>query len=222
MGSNSQESVPIADPRRQSHHGVVLKGFELLALASTFVAAIQAQVMSTTIGLSRSDETPALRTVNAFFLSGLILDLMSAFLAFLTSRWLQRLTTEECAHLEFVFEQAQQRRPSTPSADSEAGVERAAPAPLPADKRPFVVRSMHAYFAYSLFAPMTLLMVGVLCMTAGLLVFAWAEHSLAVAIVLTAVCVGLMPFPAGVFLIGRKSATRITIIDILSRKQGDW
>lgn len=224
MGSNAQISVSFPDTRRNSHHGIVLKGFELLSLAATFVAAIQSQVMSTTIGLSRSDETPSLRTVNAFFLSGLTFDLVSAFLAFLTARWLQRLTDEERAHLEVVFEQAQNQHAPSSNTDPEAGVEPGAhqPAPSPPDMRPFVARFIHAYCAHALFAPMTLLMLGVFCMAAGLLIFAWAEHSLAVAIVLTAVCLGLLPFPAGVFLIRRKASTRIAIIDILSKKQGDW
>ncbi|GLB41292.1 hypothetical protein LshimejAT787_0905070 [Lyophyllum shimeji] len=224
MGSKTQESIPSAYPRRQTHHGVVLKGFELLALAATFVAAIQSQVMSTTIGVARSDETPALRAVNAFYLSGLVFDLVSAFLAFLTARWLQRLTDEERAHLEVVFEQSHSRRFTRASADAEADVEHdpQPPAPPLPDKRPFVVRCIHAYFASSLFAPMTLLVFGVICMAVGFLIFAWAEQPLVVAIVLTAVCAGLVPFPVGVFLIGRNSATRRRVIDLLSRKQGDW
>ncbi|KAG5650162.1 hypothetical protein H0H81_000499 [Sphagnurus paluster] len=80
----------------------------------------------------------------------------------------------------------------------------------------------HVYFAYSLFVPLVLLILGISEMIMGLLVFAWAEHTLAVALVLTATCLLVMPFLLGVFLVGGDSKKRDAIVDILSRKQGDW
>ncbi|KAF5371383.1 hypothetical protein D9615_009699 [Tricholomella constricta] len=197
-------------------------------MLATFMAAIQAQVMSTTIGLSRDQETAALRAVNALFLSGLIICVMAAFLAFLTARWLQRLTDDERMHLEVVFNNRTWRQHLRQTADHvieqrDDGPSEKTPVTCQLDEQPsFLVRLIHAYFAYSLFAPMTLLIIGVLCMTVGLLVLAWAEHSLAVAITLTVACLVVLPFPAGVFLIGDKRQTRIVIIQILSRKQGDF
>ncbi|KAG5650163.1 hypothetical protein H0H81_000500 [Sphagnurus paluster] len=80
----------------------------------------------------------------------------------------------------------------------------------------------HVYFAYSLFIPFVLLILSISEMILGLLVFAWAEHALAVALVLTASCLLVMPFLLGVFLAGGASEDRDAIVQILSRKQGDW
>ncbi|KAF5371367.1 hypothetical protein D9615_009669 [Tricholomella constricta] len=236
MGTNAKETVIDATGQHRSHHRLTLKGFELLALAATFMAAVQAQVMSTTLGLTREQETPALRAVNALFLSGFIFSLMSAFLAFLTSRWFQRLSPEECAYLEVTFERAIQRQhashrrcSSSRLADPrEPNIERGERALSITsdverdDKSSFIMWLFHEYLAYSLWEPMTLLIIGVGCMILGLLILAWAEHALAVAIVLTAACVFVMPFPLGVFLIRQKRSRRLAIIDLLGKMQGDW
>jgi hypothetical protein len=60
-----------------------------------FVAAIQSQLMSTTISITQANETTAFHAVNAFFTGGLVLDIMAAMLGYLTGRWLERLTEEE-------------------------------------------------------------------------------------------------------------------------------
>ena len=48
-------------------------------------------------------EDVAIRAVNAFWVGGLVLDVLAALLAFLTCRWLERLTDGEGEHLEKEF-----------------------------------------------------------------------------------------------------------------------
>ena len=68
-----------------------------------FIAAIQGQLLATTIGIPARDETIAFRAINSFFMGGLVLDIMAAMLGYLTSRWLQRMTDEEKDFLEETF-----------------------------------------------------------------------------------------------------------------------
>lgn len=166
--------------------------------------------MSTTLGLPRDEETIAIRAVNSLFLSGLVLDLMAAFLAFLTSRWLQRLSAAEQGYLEDTF----QRRQEIIQGKGQLVVERAPVALLN--------RSIYTFFAMSLFVPMPLLIIGVVCMVAGLLTYAWSQHATIVATLVTTTCVLTLPFLAGIFLIGRKEGRRKAVIERLSAMQGDW
>ncbi|KAF8523900.1 hypothetical protein BU17DRAFT_85340 [Hysterangium stoloniferum] len=82
------------------HLDVLCKGFEMIAFGATCLSAVQSQVMSTTLSLP---DSTAIRTINAFYLSGLIFDLITACLAILTSRWLQRLTNSEKHYLQHSF-----------------------------------------------------------------------------------------------------------------------
>ncbi|KAG8813985.1 hypothetical protein FRC17_001345 [Serendipita sp. 399] len=82
-------------------------------MQATFLAAVQAQVMSITISTPLEEQTTATCFINAFFLMGLVLDIMSAFLAFLTFRWFQRLSNEEKQYLEDSFDS--RRTMTTPS-----------------------------------------------------------------------------------------------------------
>ncbi|KAG6908875.1 hypothetical protein DXG01_002949 [Tephrocybe rancida] len=169
------------------------------------MSAIQAQVMTATIGIGRDAETAALSAVNALFLAGLIFSITSAFLAFLTARWLQRLSNSERTRLEITFEAQSRKRRRRRISKRDNDVENRLPGSLIPDgseaskegRQPFARRLVYFYFAYSLFAPMTLLVTGVMCMAMGLWVFAWAEHSLAVGIVVTAVYFIILPFPVG-------------------------
>lgn len=173
--------------------------------------------MSITIGITGDEETIAIRAINAFFLGGLILDLMSAFLAFLTSRWLQRLTVAEKLHLEKAFRRqnllAGRETAAVECSESGQDVERGLSPPN---------GLACAFFAMSLFVPMPLLVIGVVCMTAGLLTYTWSQHATSVAIPVTVACVSTLPFVAGIFSIGRKERRRKAIIDRLSTMQGDW
>jgi len=202
----------LSEKEYQDHHTILLKGFDILTLAGTFVAAIQAQVMSATIGLTGAQETHLLSAVNALFIGGLVLDLMAASLAFLTSRILQRLTPREKDYLELAFgrQAAQREHPD----ETEAEVLLAPQSRL--------ARINAAWCATSLFAPMPLLAVGVACMLAGLLLYTWSQHATAVAVLVSAAFGATVPFAVGVFSIGREEGKRRAIIGRLSVMQGDW
>ena len=157
--------------------------------------------MSITISTPRRDETIAIRAINTLFLAGLILDLMAACLSYLTSRWLQRLSDKEQQYLEDAFERD----------------------PRDAQKNYGLLYDLFIRgLALSLFIPMPLLVIGIFCMLIGLLIYAWSQHTMIVAILVTIAYAGTLPFVAGVFLIGKDEDRRKAIIDRLSTMQGDW
>ncbi|KAG6873059.1 hypothetical protein C0995_003539 [Termitomyces sp. Mi166 len=228
---------PLVNQRAEkpSHYENHLKGFELLALAATFTAAVQTQVMASTMGIGRDAETAALTVINSLYLAGFAFNITSALLAFLTARWLQCLTMDERSYFETTFEASdklylRRSRTSGRLRDVEQGLS-ARPNPdccqssisskevEHAFNTPTLV---HFFFAYTLFVPMSLLITGFLFMSIGLLVFAWTEHSLPVGIVLTVVYLILLPFSIGVFMIGRNPETRLAVIYALSKREGNW
>jgi len=170
-----------------------------ICLQGAFIASIQAQLLG---NFNQDDTTTRFRTVNAFYTGGLVLDIMSALLAFLTMRWLERLTEEEQGELEGDFLDRQ----------SEEKAGRA--------KRRSPFSWFYTWMGLSLFVPMPLLILGILCMIVGICTSIW--HSAVVAALVTLAVVGVMPFVAGDFFIGRERNRRRNLIIRLSEMQGDW
>ncbi|KAH6919119.1 hypothetical protein BKA70DRAFT_1089210 [Coprinopsis sp. MPI-PUGE-AT-0042] len=166
--------------------------------------------MSVTVGLSISEQTTSIRAINALYLGGLILDVASAVLAFLSARWLERLSQEERLFLENRFTRQNEARRSTGGVPTrirwsfEGG------------------RLFSTWLGFSLFSPMPLLVLGVTCMVAGIHVFAWTQQHIAVALVVTFASVGVIPMVAGDFYIGPSEPRRRAVIERLSELQGDW
>lgn len=169
--------------------------------------------MSTT--LSISPETKALRSVNILYLGGLVLDILSALLAFLTTRWLERLTEREKDLLETVF--------SYHNLDADEKALRDVTSRL---GRPWKTGDRqwfyYTWMGLSLFVPLPLLVLGVICMMAGLCTYTWAQHPVVVASMVTFANVVLLPFIVGDFFIGRKGDRREKLIFRLGEMQGDW
>lgn len=156
---------------------------------------------------STSDETTAIRAVNALFVSGLILDIMSAMLAYLTGRWLERLTEQEKDILEEYFASRDTLGSSQPT-----------PQRSPLE---FIY---YSWMAFSLFVPMPLLTLGVVCMMAGIYTYVWTQHSFVLAGLVTLAGVVALPFVIGDLFIGirKNSKRREKVIRRLSEMQGDW
>jgi len=214
------------------HVDVLCKGFEIIAFGATCLSAVQSQVMfSTLTGLS---DSTAVRAVNAFYLSGLIFDLIAACLAFLTSRWLQRLTNSEKHYLQDVFAvqaKAASEGAGTPKLKSTPELERSRspdqnnnPATSSVEEEPFsfLERIFISWFSLALFAPMVFLVLGGVCILAGLYTYTWSQQPLPVAVVVSFTGLSTLPFIIGVFAIGRVDQRRRRIIRRLSRIQGDW
>lgn len=189
-----------------------------------------------------SHETIAFRAINAFFLGGLILDIMSASLAFLTSRWLQRLTDDEKKLFEDKLtsvkktrqkkSRASQAKQPTDDSLNCTGVPHAEQQ-IEGDLNRDVEQHSHrdsqllrsafySWLSLSLFVPMPLLVLGVLSMVCGLYVYAWTQHPWIVATMFSIAGGATAPFLFGVFLIGQDPGRRKNIIHRLSRMQGDW
>jgi len=210
----------------------LLRGFGSLAVGATFLAGTQAQVLSISIGIT--PETASIRATNVLWLSGLILDLMAAFLSYLTSRWLQRLSREEKMLLERVFDEQQRNTARRRDyLDVEGGVEKTSNNHNAGDND--IDHNLHAMkplrwndklveicFSTSLLVSMPLLAFGSLCMVVGLIVYTWSQHPTVVASIVTGIFVVNLPFLAGVILISRKSSRRRAIIHRLSAMQGTW
>ncbi|KDQ50979.1 hypothetical protein JAAARDRAFT_73922 [Jaapia argillacea MUCL 33604] len=211
---------PIA-PGRSHHHTTLLKGFDIVSIAGTFIAAVQAQAMSTTLG---NQEAAAIRIVNALYLCGFVFDLMAACLSFLTSRWLQCLTMSEKCHLEVIFGTRDglsgKVLPSCDDDKENGGWD--TKSDCHSDPRPGLAeRMLCSFFATCLFLPLPFLIIGVVFMCLGLLVYTWEEHTRVVAILVSCSYVVTLPFVSGVVVIGRDERRRMYIIECMSRMQGD-
>jgi hypothetical protein len=159
--------------------------------------------MNTTAG---AQDTIAVRAIRAFFTGGLVLDIMSAMLGYLTGRWLQRLTAEEKTILEETFAY----RNSRMSRDR------------PTSYNSTLERIYYTWLGLSLFAPMPLLLFGIACMMAGIYTYVWTQHPTVVAALVTVAGAVTLPFVFGDFYIGRDSERRKKVISRLSEMQGDW
>lgn len=167
--------------------------------------------MSTT--LSANPETKSLRSINAFYLVGLVLDILSSLLAFLSTRWFERLTEAEKDLLETVFSY------HNLYADEK---DLATPRPM----RPWKTGDRQWFYytclSVSLCSPLPLLVLGVTCMMVGICTYAWTEHPTVVACFVTLASAVPLPFIVGDFSIGRKRDRREKLIIRLGEMQGDW
>jgi magnesium-transporting ATPase (P-type) len=192
------------------------------SLQGTFIAAIQSQVMSTTIGMTHPSR--AVQVVNILYLGGLVLDLMAAFLAFLTARWLQVLVEEERALLEEAFDERTAAKiasrgmlPKTNQTANSPTV--GGPTTIKHhDNSNFYIKFM----AFSLFSSFIILVLGASALLAGIIVFAWALQPKVVASLVSLVFVATLPFLIGVFLIGDEWERRSAVITRLSWIRGNW
>ncbi|KAF8523899.1 hypothetical protein BU17DRAFT_85339 [Hysterangium stoloniferum] len=206
------------------HLDTICKGFDILALAATFMCAIQSQVLSTT--LSGLPDTTAVRATNTFYLSGLTLDFCSACLACLSSRWFQRLTNAEKKYLQAVFSTRariqSQRAALDHGPQTKQSLERGEGDSLEYTQWSLSERILISWYSMSLFVPMGFLILGTVCMVVGLYIYVWSQHPLPVSITVSLAGIVTLPFIIGVFSIGRADERRRTVIRRLSRMQGDW
>ncbi|KAG8823123.1 hypothetical protein FRC17_009401 [Serendipita sp. 399] len=196
-------------------------------MQATFLAAVQAQVMSITISTPLEEQTTATCFINAFFLMGLVLDIMSAFLAFLTFRWFQRLSNEEKQYLEDSFDS--RRTMTTPSEGDDEEAQRQSQQrkggkvkgtdkgmkPLRMGER--IEAVIVSWSSFSLFIPWTLLTTGISFMALGIQIFVWTRQKLMVSILVTITYLVVI-----IFMIGREQKRRKRIIRKLTKRQGDW
>lgn len=192
-------------------HELIIKGFTAISVAGAFVASIQSQVMSTT--LSANPETKALRSINAFYLVGVILDIISALLAFLSARWFERLTEQEKDLLETVYAYHNLHP------DEKALATSRPMRPWETGDRQWLY---YSWLGLSLDIPLILLVLGTTCMMVGICIYAWAQHPTVVASFVTLAIAAPLLFIVGVFSIGRKRDRREKLILRLGELQGDW
>ena len=178
------------------------------------------------------EENVAIRAVNAFWVSGLVLDILAALLAFLTCRWLDRLTDGEGNHLEKEFsyrncddddeyDQTEKHNPDKKHDDELQPMQG-----QQQRERPWRTGDsqwlFYTWLGLSLFIPMPLLVFGIVCMMAGIYTYVWTQHSVIVASLVTVAGAIPLPFIFGDFTIGRDGDRRRKLITRLSEMQGDW
>ena len=176
-----------------------------------FVASIQSQVLSTT--LSAGPETQNLPWINTLYLIGLVLDILSSLLAFLTTRWLERLTEREKDQLEMVFSYHNLH------ADEKT---LAASRPMRPWKTGDRQWFYYTWLGGSLNIPLPLLVLGIMCMVVGICTYAWMQHPAVAASFVTLAIAVPLPFIVGSLSIGRKRDRREKLILRLGEMQGDW
>ncbi|KAJ3566022.1 hypothetical protein NP233_g7262 [Leucocoprinus birnbaumii] len=207
------------------------KGFTAITVAGAFVAAIQGQVMSSIgeIPLSKA-ENRILQAVNSLYIIGLVLDVLSAMLAFLSTRWLELLSKDERAFLEQEFLVKWHRRALVPGVDTEThdhdlDAEKGQKSPRAPDvpqTLAFHQQVFYQWVAFSLCLPMPLLCFGIVCMLAGILTFVWSNQPVVVAVLVSVSIVVTIPFILGAFMVGRDNPGRKRVIVELVKRQGNW
>ncbi|KAH9986187.1 hypothetical protein BJV74DRAFT_775036 [Russula compacta] len=167
--------------------------------------------MSTT--LSANPENGAIRAINTLYLGGLVLDILSALLAFLTTRWLERLAEREKDLVEIKFSY------QNLNADEKVLI-------TPRPMRPWKTRDRqwcyYTWLSLSLFVPLPLLIFGVMCMIVGICTYAWTQQPVVVGSLVTLASVVPLLFIVGDFSIGRERDKREKLITRLSEMQGNW
>lgn len=138
-----------------------------MRIQCTFLAAVQAQMLSISVG----GTGPALQVVNCFFFAGLFADLFGAAICFLTGRWLDLLTVEELVHLDRAWV----------AANVGTGPDGSVPR---ATWREYWV-------AGEIRGCLITAWMGFFCFVAGLMVYIWAEQPRAVQIT-SSICCGLL------------------------------
>ncbi|KDR68440.1 hypothetical protein GALMADRAFT_215871 [Galerina marginata CBS 339.88] len=202
VATRSPDRTAPASNNDRPHLDLLSKGFDLAALASV-----------------------AIQAINAFYVGGLILDLMAASLSFLTARWLQRLSEEEKDRFETALGQKNRQAKKQMSSRSSSSDKQGNPEEGRMNAQPVLPlheRILYAWMSFSLFSPLPLLIIGVVCMFVGIYVYVWTQQPKAVAIVVTAAGGAALPFVAGVFAIGQKEERRAVILSHLVSMQGDW
>ncbi len=163
-----------------------------------------------------------IRAVNALFLSGLIIDAMAAMIAFLGSRWLQRLSRAEKLFLEYEFEWQQGIEEKTVKANPIAFHLSRKLVVNPGSRRWLDHRLAIWFFSASLSAPLPMLYFGCSCLALGILIYTWSEHSIGVGVVVSLVFLFTLPFLLAVVLIGKDTGRRKRIITTLAVDAQEW
>jgi len=182
-----------------SQHKQTLEGFRTLSVLAVFLAGIQAQTLSITITFNNNNSL-SFKFVNAFWFSGIIVDVFGAILAALTSRWFELLNEDERTFLMSSWD-TDTKEKGLPSL-------------------PFTDRIQNDIIAFSLFSPMGVVAAGVSLYLAGLIIYVWAAQPLLVSIVSTVAFVVLL-FLTGLCFIPHAAKKKL-IIQTLGRKRGAW
>ena len=134
-------------------------------------------------------------------------------MAFLTTRWLERLTEQEKDLLEAVFSYHNLYPDEKILATSR---------PI----RPWKIGDRqwfyYTWLGGSLNVPLPLLVLGIMCMMVGICTYAWTQHPAAAASLITLVMVAPLPFIVGSLSIGRKKDRREKLILRMGEMQGNW
>ena len=134
-------------------------------------------------------------------------------MAFLTTRWLERLTEQEKDLLEAVFSYHNLHPDEKIIATSR---------PI----RPWKIGDRqwfyYTWLGGSLNVPLPLLVLGIMCMMVGICTYAWTQHPAVAASLITLVMVAPLPFIVGSLSIGRKKDRREKLILRMGEMQGNW
>ncbi|KAG8789370.1 hypothetical protein FRC20_006401 [Serendipita sp. 405] len=177
--------------------------------------------MTISINTTRKEQTIKLCFINGLFMGGLILDLVASFLAFLTARWLQRLSAEERSKLEEIFTDKSSPRKNDeeqPAIDEQELQKQQ----QQQQQEDLFDRILHFWLSFSLFSSMPLLVLGVMCMAAGIGIYVLTCHKPIVGVLVILAYVGLAPIVVGIFLIGSGKKRRMGVIHELGKRRGDW
>lgn len=198
---------------------LVKEGYQTLALLSTFIAGVQAQLLQITYNQTDS----ASQVVNALFFAGLFADIGASILSAASARWYEMLTPEEADHVyDWLFEtlrksqspersevemegdereeeEEEEEEPKASTNEKGKGVTASASAVhLEAQIKTRVDRSyfsIERWLCLGLKSGAFVALLGLGFLAAGVMVYVWAYTSMIVQILSTASCVFLLLLP---------------------------
>jgi hypothetical protein len=146
-----------------------------------------------------SNDSLAIKLVNAFWLAAIFLDVFGAVLSTLTARWLELLDESEA---EFLAESWTTTR---------------LPRNMPTNCRK---RFAEALIATALFSGMGVVAAGVTLFLLGLVIFVWERQPFLVSVIATIPIAVLAPLVASCFI--PHAGEKRGIIEHLARRRGAW
>lgn len=179
--------------------------------------------MGYTLGNNLND-TRSARAINSLFLGGMLVDIMSAMMGYLTIRWLERMRDAEQELLNKLLHlKTNKRKAAAPAEDTEKTIS----ADEAADLEKVISeieppKLIHKFMALSLLIPLPFLIIGCICMLAGIYVYVWSQLPTSVAVAVTVLGGSTVPFIICDFCIGRDEKRRRFIIRRICEVQGDW
>jgi hypothetical protein len=188
--------------------------YKTLRKQAIFLGALQATALSFTFDVNH---TTANKLVNAFWVSGLFLDVYGTVMASLTARWFEVLPYEDVDYINTTWV----TKLKSKSAMNPSSLEDEEEETIPSSTQSAITRFSAWCTATALFSGFSVIGAGVTMFVLGLMIYIWTQQPLVVGIIGSVPVAVLTPLVGAYFLpVGHE--WRRGIIKRLGKKRGSW